>query len=108
MRQYNRLFKNFLREVGKIQYFSLDKWFESKLKDLSPAVQKVFPFLIVPKASKGEKNEGLENREECQVNDGRNKLPNNAFQRGKTFRKNTHPTCKPLKLMSYLITLRID
>lgn len=29
----------------------------------------------------------------------------NAFQRGKTERVNSHPTVKPLKLMSYLITL---
>jgi DNA modification methylase len=29
----------------------------------------------------------------------------NAFQRGETQRVNTHPTVKPIKLMSYLITL---
>lgn len=51
------------------RYFSLDAW-----------VEKTLPFLIVPKASKSEKNKGLETQ-------------------------NTHPTVKPIKLMSYLITL---
>ena len=63
------------------------------------------PFLIVPKASKGEKNEGLEGRKKITVGDGRPVPIDNAFQRGKTERVNSHPTVKPLKLMSYLITL---
>lgn len=54
------------------RYFSLDAW-SSKLPD---HVKKVFPFLIVPKASKGEKGKNC-----------------------------THPTVKPLTLMQYLITL---
>lgn len=49
------------------RFFDVDKWAQT------------LPFLIVPKASKGEKNRGAE--------------------------KNHHPTVKPLKLMSYLITL---
>lgn len=52
------------------RYFSLDAWAEKNL-----------PFLIVPKASKREKNEGLD------------------------INPNKHPTVKPIKLMSYLITL---
>ena len=48
------------------RYFDIDKWYESQ-------------FIITPKASKSEKNKGLD--------------------------KNNHPTVKPLKLMSYLITL---
>ena len=76
------------------RYFDLDKWWT-----------KTFPFLITPKASKSEKNKGLEDIEPIQTNDGRNKLPDNAFQRGKTYRTNSHPTVKPLKLMAYLITL---
>lgn len=44
------------------------------------SIPPTLPFLIVPKASKREKNEGVED-------------------------KNIHPTVKPLKLMSYLITL---
>jgi hypothetical protein len=75
------------------RYFDLDRWATT------------LPFLITPKASKGEKNKGLEDREKVTVGDGRKKAIDNAFQRGKTERVNSHPTVKPLKLMSYLITL---
>ena len=43
--------------------------------------------------------------EEKQVNDGRNKLPDIAYQRGKSWRVNTHPTVKPIKLFEYLVKL---
>lgn len=49
-----------------------------KLRELPPEQQKTFPFLITPKPSKSEKNKYIENK---------------------------HPTVKPLKLMSYLITM---
>lgn len=75
------------------RYFDLDAW------------AKTLPFLIVAKASKREKNNGLGERDRKTVSDGPAVAPDNAFQRGKTERKNTHPTVKPLKLMSYLITL---
>lgn len=91
------------------RYFSLDTWFKEKLKDLSPTVQKIFPFLIVPKASKSEKNEGCENIEAKQVDKTRNDPNaigcNNPRNRGGQKRQNSHPTCKPIKLMSYLITI---
>lgn len=61
------------------RYFSLDAWFAKKLTELPKGVQRTFPFLIVPKASKAEKNRGC--------------------------KKNIHATVKPIKLMSYLITL---
>ena len=57
------------------------QWFEKKLEELPASVRTSFPFLIVPKASKREKNTGLNDI------------------------SNTHPTVKPLKLMSYLIIL---
>lgn len=76
------------------RFFSLDAWTERNL-----------PYLIVPKAGKAEKNAGLEGFTEKTVSDGRNKLCDNAFQRGKTPRKNSHPTVKPIKLMSYLISM---
>ncbi len=79
---------------GFSRFYSLDAWANKNL-----------PFLIVPKASKREKNERLETRDENLVNDGRKKSIDNPFQRGKTLRKNTHPTVKPIKLMSYLITM---
>lgn len=77
-------------------YFDLDKW------------AKTLPFLIVPKASKSEKNAGLENFEEkAKSPDYRNPTGNAMVDRihGLTLKKNHHPTVKPLKLMSYLITL---
>ena len=77
------------------RYFDIDKWFN-----------KTFPFFITPKASKSEKNKGLDysphpimGRDEGQ--DIRN-VPHKASS---TPRINQHPTIKPLKLMSYLITL---
>lgn len=61
------------------RFFTLDAWARERL----PAEQAMtFPFLAVPKASKSEKNRGL---------------PEGL--------KASHPTVKPLKLMSYLITL---
>ncbi|MEM3264724.1 MAG: site-specific DNA-methyltransferase [Thermoplasmata archaeon] len=64
------------------KYFSLDSWWDMKIKELPEEIQKTYPFLITPKASKTEKN----NMENQNI-------------------KNIHPTVKPLKLMSYLITL---
>jgi site-specific DNA-methyltransferase (adenine-specific) len=58
------------------RYFDLDRWFAERVKQLPEEVQHVFPWLIVPKPSKREK--GADNK---------------------------HPTVKPLKLMSYLVTL---
>ena len=95
------------KEISKSfsRYFSLDAWWDKAVKELPEKQRKTFPFLITPKASKSEKNKGLEQFETKQVNDGRNILPDNAFQRGKTERLNIHPTVKPLKLMQYLVTL---
>ena len=95
------------------RYFDLDFWFENKLKELPEEQQKIFPFLYVPKASKSERNKGLESLEEREnpqanyglhspeglINNGRN--PENYSYKT----KNIHPTAKPIKLMSYLITL---
>ena len=75
------------------RYFDLDKWFDT-----------TFPFLAIPKASTSEKNKGLD-KWISKVNDGRQTPIDNPFQRGETVRKNIHPTVKPLKLMSWLITL---
>ena len=62
-------------------------------------------YLYTPKASKKDRDEGLDNFEEEKVNDGRNTPIDNAFQRGETLRKNTHPTVKPTELMQYLVRL---
>jgi DNA modification methylase len=62
------------------RYYDLDAWWESRIQELPLDVQATYPFLIVPKASKSEKNKG-------------------------TDEKNFHPTVKPISLMSYLVTL---
>jgi hypothetical protein len=62
-------------------------------------------FFYCAKASKKERNMGLEDVEPTTVDDGRNKPIDNPFLRGKTLRQNSHPTVKPVKLMEYLITL---
>ena len=62
-------------------------------------------YFYCAKASKKDRDEGLEEFNEEKVNDGRQKEIDNAFQRGETLRKNTHPTVKPTELMHYLVRL---
>lgn len=61
--------------------------------------------IYTAKASKRERNRGCEGLEEKIVNDGREKDIDNAYQRGITLRKNTHPTVKPIALMEYLVKM---
>ena len=96
------------------RYFDLDSWARERL----PAEQAMtFPFAIFPKASKSEKNRGLEGFEKQEPNytktyrptakDSGDKGQNTPYagtNRGGQM-KNGHPTVKPLRLMSYLITL---
>jgi site-specific DNA-methyltransferase (adenine-specific) len=85
-------------ELGSFsRFFSLDAWAEHH------------GFLRVPKASKGERNEGLEDCEP-KMKDAENRNPedNGGIQdriHGKVLKKNFHPTVKPVKLMAYLIEL---
>jgi len=76
------------------RYFDLDKW-----------AQKTFPFLIVPKASKSEKNKGLGDMETKPFVRYMSEKLTLERTDNLTAHKNDHPTCKPVKLMSYLITL---
>lgn len=62
-------------------------------------------FFYCPKCSTKERNMGLDDKPSKKVNDGRDTPIDNPFQRGETERKNTHPTVKPIKLMTYLIKL---
>lgn len=62
-------------------------------------------YFYCAKASKKDRDEGLDEFEKEKVNDGRNTPIDNAFQRGETLRKNTHPTVKPTELMQYLVRL---
>lgn len=62
-------------------------------------------YFYCAKASKKDRDEGLEEFRQQKVNDGRKKDADNAFQRGATLRHNIHPTVKPTELMQYLIRL---
>lgn len=85
------------------RYFDLDAWWA-----------KTFPFLIVPKASKSEKEKLLDMprivKSGLPLRDGSGDYVENEGGDGsqstrRTRAKNTHPTVKPVKLMAYLITL---
>ena len=103
-------------DVGEFsRYFNLDAWWESRIKHLPKSVQKTFPFMIVPKASKSEKNKGLEHlpKKKSSSMPGRrnaedmsnSKIDHDVTGRFVTEKQNVHPTVKPIELMSYLITL---
>jgi len=83
------------------RYFSLDAWSENK----------TFPFIITSKASKSEKNKGCEDLEPQlkHLHNYEGRDPNNPknFINGNPpkMSHNFHPTVKPLKLFSYLITM---
>lgn len=62
-------------------------------------------YFYCAKASKKDRDAGLEQFSQKKVNDGRQTPVDNAFQRGETLRKNTHPTVKPTELMQYLVRL---
>ena len=105
-------FNNGYNDSGSFsRYFDLNKWWEEKIKQLPESVQKTFPFLIVPKASKAEKNRGCEKLgEKARANINKMMGEAGSFKTGsgnvRTVKfKNHHPTVKPIKLMSYLIIL---
>jgi site-specific DNA-methyltransferase (adenine-specific) len=96
------------------RYFSLDEWFSKNLKSLPEPVQQTFPFMIVPKASKAEKNNGLDNFDTKQTTGGGGGVgdyiddvnsASGKFGSEKAPSRNIHPTVKPLTLMNYLVTL---
>lgn len=95
------------RDSGSFsRYFDLDAWFEEAISKLPENVRKTFPFIICSKASSNEKNQGCEGVPEKETP----LLSSGAFETNEgtkehTKMKNSHPTVKPLKLMSYLITL---
>ena len=62
-------------------------------------------YFYCAKASKRDRDEGLDKMNPQKCNDGRNTPIDNAFQRGETLRKNIHPTVKPTDLMQYLVRL---
>ena len=95
---------------GYSRYFNLDAWWNKNIKSLPEPVQQTFPFMIVPKASRSEKDNGLELMEEKKSGayvgrGGSQEDPNGMFKDRDTTSRNIHPTVKPLTLMSYLVTL---
>ena len=77
------------------RYFDLDQWFDTKF--LPKEAQKTFPFMIVPKASKSEKgNVEIDNSDKYH-----GKFPCSKADKN----KNKHPTVKPVKLFSWLMTI---
>ena len=62
-------------------------------------------FFYCAKASKFDRDEGLENFTSETVSDGRTIPADKHYQRGATLRKNIHPTVKPTELMRYLCRL---
>ena len=90
-------------DVGSFsRYFSLDAWFGERIKRLPKEVQKTFPWLIIPKPSKSEKNKYLDTdfTDNSDIYNG--KFPDSKADKEDI---NKHPTIKPVKLMSLLITL---
>jgi site-specific DNA-methyltransferase (adenine-specific) len=97
------------------RHFSLDAWWKERIKKLPENVQKTFPFLNVPKPSPKEKNMGLDDMPEVvksnlPLRDGSGNYVENEYGDGSRSTRNTktrnvHPTIKPLKLLSYLVTL---
>jgi len=105
------------------RYYDLDAWWRERIKELPLNVQATYPFMIVPKAGKKEKNKGCEGLEEkprekhhidqlgydgeswIDRKDGKGKVPIKHTKGRYLPQKNNHPTVKPISLMSYLVTL---
>ena len=105
------------------KYFDIDMWYDNVIKNLPDNIQKTFPFLICSKPSTRERNIGLELNKKSGTSYNKKCLKCGKWQiaqSGKNGEKykckckepifeelkgNTHPTIKPIKLMSYLITL---
>jgi len=85
------------------RYFDLDAWYERNISSLPKEVRSVYPFLIVPKASQDERHRVFYDQPRKAVN-GSMKTAGD-LEGDETLKSNIHPTVKPIKLMSYLITL---
>ena len=91
------------------RYYDLDAWWEDRKRKLPVNIQATYPFMIVPKASKGEKNKGLDNMDKKVANSNYGKggfsRPKEGEDREIAPTANFHPTVKPISLMSYLVTM---
>ena len=92
---------------------SLGRWPANLIHDGSEEVLECFPneshrFFYSPKASKKDRDEGLEGFEEKQQDESRiegNPGGDNPRNRGVNKVRNFHPTVKPTELMRYLVKL---
>ncbi len=87
-------------DVGDFsRYYSLDEWWKFRMSRLPEEIQRTFPFLIVPKASKSEKNMGLDNLEKQQkIYNGQSPEPSKDM-------KGVEQKFTTIDLMSYLVVL---
>ena len=101
---------NVLGEDSK--FFQIDTWWVNKVNSLGDKVKEHFPFLLVKKPNKKEKESGVVSVEEklggvyagnVQENNN-NSIGSNTSRKPKKT-KNDHPTVKPIQLMSYLVNL---
>ena len=97
---------------GKVQSLNEGRFPANIIHDGSEEVLEVFEessrFFYCAKASKAERNMGLDDYEEKQVTDGTirsNQETARTFGANSAKRKNYHPTVKPIKLMEYLVRL---
>jgi len=88
------------------RYFSLDAWYSKNIEELPDYVQRIYPFLYVPKASNSEREKDLDDLPETSSINGDKWTDMDRRENNKpTLRRNFHPTVKPLKLMSYIVTI---
>jgi len=105
-------------DVGDFsRFYSLDEWWKFRMSRLPEEIQRTFPFLVVPKASKGEKNMVLDKlpKKKKLHSSGDNHVMNEICPTHKITLcpcgwrspkvSNFHPTVKPIDLMSYLVVL---
>ncbi len=91
------------------------RWPANLVHDGSPEVLAEFPadaesgsaarFFYCGKATREDREAGLLGADSRVTDDGRTVPADNAYQRGKTLRTNSHPTVKPTELMRWLVRL---
>lgn len=77
----------------------------SPLPQIAYTDEDLIPYIYEPKISPKERDENLENFESITIGDGRKKDIDNPSQRGKTLRKNPHPSPKPKRLVKWILNL---
>lgn len=101
------------KSLGKnSKFFDLDLWWYNTIHNLPKDIQESFPLLFIKKPSKKEKEEGLVGLEKKIGGSyngnidskNANSLGSNPARKP-TMVSNSHPTVKPIELMTYLVTL---